>query len=316
VDTASGACILVEDPQFARLVAADAKLRRLFTGLGWAEGPMWLPDRQMLVCSDIPGNRIVAWGADEGMSVFREPSNRANGNTLDPQGRLITCEHHTRRVTRTEADGSVTVLASHFGGKRLNSPNDVVVRSDGLIYFSDPHYGFRSKTYSIEGERELERQHLFRLNPVTGELTAVGDGFYMPNGLAFSCDESVLAVADSGVNAFPGEGPRHIRRFRCSAEGDLIEIGPAFTVEPGVPDGFRVDEDDRYWVSAGDGVHCYTGDGRRLGKILVPEVVANLTFGGPDGTILFIAATTSVYAIDLLVAGTPLASKRRRWAAT
>lgn len=181
------------------------------------------------------------------------------------------------------------------------------------FFFSDPHYGFRSETYRIDGEREMEVQNLYRLNPVTGEMAVVGDGFFMPNGLAFSCDESTLAVADSGVNAFPGAGPHHIRQFRCTRQGDLEEVGLSITIEPSVPDGLRVDEQDNYWISAADGVHCYTPAGERLGKILVPETVANLTFGGDDGKTLFIAATTSVYAIKLSVAGTPIASPARSW---
>lgn len=305
--------IVVEDQRFAQLASPGTRLRKLFSGLGWAEGPMWLPSHRGLVCSDIPGNRIVMWREHEGMTVWRDPSNRANGNTLDEEGRLVTCEHQTRRLTRTEHDGTLTILATHFEGKRFNSPNDVVVRSDGMIFFSDPHYGFRSKTYKIDGEREMDVQNLYRLNPVTGEIAVVGGGFFMPNGLAFSCNESILTVADSGVNAFPLDGSRHIRQFRCDEHGELNEIGPVITVEPGVPDGLRVDERDNYWISAADGVHCYTPAGVRLGKILVPETVANLTFGGDTGRTLFIAATTSVYAVDLLVAGTPLASSRRSW---
>jgi len=303
----------VEDDRFAELVPSGARLLRLFSGLGWAEGPIWLPGRGVLVCSDIPGNRIVSWSERAGSGVFRSPSERANGNTLDPQGRLITCEHQTRRVTRTEHDGTITVLASHFDGKRLNSPNDVVVRSDGMIFFTDPHYGFRSNTYRIDGDRELDWQHLYRLNPATGAMSVVGGGFYMPNGLAFSCDETILAVADSGVNAFPEDGPHHVRQFHCGVEGNLNEIGPTIVVEPGVPDGLRVDEQNNYWISAADGVHCYTQAGQRLGKILVPEVVANLTFGAADGKTLYIAATSSVYSIRLSVAGTALASRSGRW---
>jgi gluconolactonase len=305
--------VLIEDARFAELVPSGARLSKLFSGLGWAEGPMWLPSRQMLVCSDIPGNLIVSWTEGEGLGVFRSPSERANGNTLDPEGRLVTCEHQTRRVTQTEHDGSVTVLATHFEGKRLNSPNDVVVRSDGLIFFTDPHYGFRSKTYRIDGERELDSQNVYRLDPASGTVSIVGSGFYMPNGLAFSCDETVLAIADSGVNAFPGEGPHHVRQFRCDAKGELTEIGPTIDIEPGVPDGLRVDEQNNYWISAADGVHCYTPAGQRLGKILVPEAVANLTFGGADGKTLFIAATSSVYSIRLAVAGTALASRSTHW---
>lgn len=304
---------VVEDQRFTRLTDPGHRLRKLLSGLGWAEGPMWLPDHQALVCSDIPGNRIVQWREGEGMTVWRAPSNRANGNTLDAQGRLVTCEHQTRRVTRTERDGTITVLATHYRGRRFNSPNDVVVRSDGMIFFSDPHYGFRSKTYTIDGEREMDVQNVYRLDPATSEIAVVGDGFFMPNGLAFSCDESILAVADSGINAFPHEGPHHIRQFHCSARGDLKEVGPVITIDPGVPDGLRVDELDHYWISAADGVHCYDRAGVRLGKILVPECVANLTFGGAAGRTLFIAATTSVYAVDLLVAGTRLASTCRSW---
>lgn len=291
---------VASDPRFRDLAPSSAGCRRLFTGLSWAEGPCWHDGR--LLVSDIPGDRILAWSPGRGAETFRAPSGRANGNTLDREGRLVTCEHATRRVTRTEPGGAVTVLADRFGGLRFNSPNDAAVRADGTVFFTDPDYGFRSTRYAMEGAREIGFNGVFRIDPATGAVALASRDFAMPNGLAFSPDGSVLWIADSGRSHDPA-GPHHVRAFRFDADDRLAETGPAIEVDPGVPDGLRVDELGNLWISAADGVHVHAPDGTPLGVVPVPEVVANLEFGGPDGRTLFVAATTSVYALDLGVRG-------------
>ena len=238
----------------------------------------------------------------QGVSVFREPSNFANGNTRDREGRLITCEHGGRRVTRTEYDGSITVLADRYQGKRLNSPNDVVVKSDGSIWFTDPTYGIRSDYEGHKAEAEQTCRNVFRLDPASGELTAVVDDFGQPNGLAFSPDETRLYVADSAVSHDPSAEP--IIRVFDVVEGKRLTNGRVFCrLDAGLPDGFRLDVEGNLWTSAGDGVHCFAPDGTLLGKILVPQTVANLTFGGPRKNRLFITATRSLYAVYVDVSG-------------
>jgi gluconolactonase len=246
--------------------------------------------------SDIPNNRMMRWTPDGTLSVFRAPSNFSNGNTRDREGRLVTCHHGSRSVTRTEHDGSITVLADSFGGRRLNSPNDVVVRSDGTIWFTDPTYGIRTNYEGDAAEPEQETRNVYRLDPATGEISIAVDDFIQPNGLAFSPDESVLYVADSGSH--PGkEPPAVIRAFDVGEDGRLGGDRVFARIDTGIPDGFRVDTEGRVWSSARDGVHCFAPDGELLGKILVPEVVSNLCFGGPRGIWLLITATTSVYRI-------------------
>jgi gluconolactonase len=254
------------------------------------------------VFSDIPNERLLRYVPGSGVSTFRAPSNFANGNTRDRQGRLITCEHGTRRVTRTEVDGQITVLADRFEGKRLNSPNDVVVKSDGSIWFTDPTYGILSDYEGYRAEPELPTKNVFRLDPESGELTVVVDDFGQPNGLAFSPDESLLYVADS-ASSHDETWPSHIRVFDV-VDGTRLANGRVFAViDKGLPDGFRVDLAGNIWTSAGDGVHCFAPDGTLLGKILVPQTVANLTFGGPRRNRLFITATTSLYAVYLATTG-------------
>lgn len=297
-----------EDPAFGALVIGSAKLDRLWTGARWAEGPVWFADMNCLLFSDIPNQRILRWVPDpigsDGMgqvSVFRAPSNFANGHSRDRQGRLVSCEHGLRRVTRTEPDGKVTVIADSFDGKRLNSPNDVVVKSDGSIWFTDPTYGILSDYEGYRAEPEQTARHLFRVDGVTGEIASVCDDFRQPNGLAFSPDESRLYVADSGAS-HDATAPRHIRVF--DVEGDHLTGGHAFAeIDVGIPDGIRVDDQGRLWSSAADGVHCFDVGGARLGKILVPETVANLCFGGPRRNRMFICGTTSLYAVHLCVNG-------------
>ncbi|AJD44726.1 SMP-30/gluconolactonase/LRE family protein [Rhizobium sp. SEMIA 4085] len=286
-------CFEVLDPLFGTYVLPNAPVKQIATGFDWVEGPVWFGDAGCLLFSDIPNNRILRWSAGAGVSVFRAPSNFANGNTRDKQGRLVTCEHGTRRVTRTELDGSVTVIADSYRGRRLNSPNDVVVKSDNSIWFSDPHYGIMTDYEGFRAEQELPC-HVYRVE-APGKIEAVLTDFACPNGLAFSPDESRLYVADTG-RMFSSD-PRHIRVFDVSSDGRLVGGEVFCAIDPGCADGFRIDDEGNLWSSAADGVHCIAPDGHLMGKILVPELVSNLCFGGRAKHQLLIAATTSIYGI-------------------
>lgn len=283
-------------PRFADLVLFNAKVETLFTGTRWGEGPVWFGDGQFLVWSDIPNNRQLRWIEGAGVTIFRSPSNFSNGNTRDREGRLVSCEHGTRRLTRTEHDGRITVLADSWKGKRLNSPNDVVVKSDGTIWFTDPPYGILSDYEGGRAESELGRSHVFRLDPRTGALEVAAADFDKPNGLAFSPDESLLYVSDTGLSHDP-KGAHHIRVFPVK---DNLSLGPGKVfaeVSPGVSDGFRVDEHGDIWTSAEDGVHCISPGGELLGKIRLPEIISNVTFGGLKKNRLFATGETSLYAV-------------------
>jgi gluconolactonase len=291
------------DERFRQCVRLSARLDRLHDGCRWAEGPAYFPAGRYLVWSDIPNDRMLRW--DEmtgGVGTFRAPAAYANGNTVDRAGRLVTCEQGTRRVTRTEHDGSITVLAERFEGKRLNSPNDVVARSDGSVWFTDPAYGIDSDYEGHRAESEIGACHVYRVDPSSGECRIASDGFVRPNGLAFSPDERRLYVSDSGASHVP-DGPRHIRAFDVAGDGSLSGGEILATCTAGHFDGFRLDDAGRLWTSAGDGVHCYEPDGTLLGKVLVPQQVANVTFGGPKRNRLFICATGSLYAVLLPVNG-------------
>ena len=284
------------DPVFETYVLFNAPVKQIATGFDWTEGPVWFGDAGCLLFSDIPCNRILRWTPETGISTYRAPSNYSNGHTRDLQGRLISCEHGTRQVTRTEYDGSITVLADRYDGKPLNSPNDVVVKSDGSIWFTDPHYGIMSDYEGYRAKQELPCQ-VYRLDPATGELSAVISDMDCPNGLAFSPDETFLYVADTG-HMYDTTAKRQIRRYAIT--GRSAQNGEDFhTIDPGCSDGFRLDTDGNIWSSAGDGVHCIAPDGRLLGKILVPELVSNVCFGGRAKHQLFITATTSVYVVAL-----------------
>ena len=287
---------LILDRRFRYMVQPSAKLDRVATGFRWAEGPVWFSDHQVLLFSDIPNQRMMRLTMDGELSVFRAPSNFTNGNTRDRQGRLLSCQHGTRSVTRTEIDGTITTLVDSYQGKRLNSPNDLVVRSDGSIWFTDPSYGILGHYEGFKSRQDQAKRNVFRLDPASGTLTSVVDDFEQPNGLAFSPDESLLYVADSGSSHNP-DVPSVIRAFRVGPELSLSGGEVFATIDNGLPDGFRVDTDGNVWTSAGDGVHCFAPDGTLIGKIFVPEAVANLAFGGPKRNRLFITATTSVYAI-------------------
>lgn len=291
------------DERFERLIVDTAKLDVLHTGERWAEGAAYFPAGRYLVWSDIPNDRMLRYDECSGaVSTFRQPCGYANGNTVDRQGRLITCHHGSRNVTRTEIDGSITTLASSHMSRKLNSPNDVVVKSDGSIWFTDPSYGIDTDYEGNKGEREQAGNYVYRLDPLNGDIRVVATDFVQPNGLAFSPDESHLYIADTG-GTHVKNGPRHIRKFAVS-EGRKLSGGGIFAESTsGFFDGFRLDEAGRIWTSAGDGVHCYETDGTLVGKILVPEVVANVVFGGPKRNYLYICATTSLYGIRLPVTG-------------
>ena len=293
----------VLDERFARLPCMTATVRKLYGECDWAEGPAYFPAGRYLIWSDAPNNRMLRYDETDGsVSVFRSPSNNANGNTVDRQGRLVTCEHGSRRVTRTEHDGTITVLADNYQGKRLNSPNDVVVKSDGSIWFTDPTYGIDSDYEGNRSESEIGASYVYRIDPQSGEIKVVCDDFIKPNGLAFSPDESLLYVVDTG-RTHGAENPAHMRVFYVSPEGKLSNSRVFADCTNGLFDGFRLDTEGRIWTSAGDGVHCYHPDGTLIGKILIPEVVANVCFGGPKRERLFICATTSLYSVRLFTNG-------------
>jgi gluconolactonase len=288
--------VQILDPRFEAYRIGNAAIERIVTGLRWAEGPVWFGDAHALLVSDIPGDRILRWDEATGeTTTFRRPSNYSNGNTRDRQGRLVTCEHGGRRVTRTEYDGSVTVIADGYDGKRLNSPNDVVVASDDSIWFTDPAFGIGGDYEGYRAEAELPTQ-VYRWDARSGELAVVADDVPSPNGLAFSPDESVLYVVESH-----GDG---IRAFDVTENGTALAGGrPFIHAEGGTPDGLRIDEDGNLWCgwtgerAEVDGVRIYTPDAELIGFISLPEPCANLTFGGRAGNRLFMAASTSVYSL-------------------
>ncbi len=292
----------VLDPRFGRLFNSNAHLEKCWTGCRWAEGPAWFGAGRYLIWSDIPNNRMLRLDETDGhVSVFRQPAGNSNGNTVDRVGRLVTAEHGGRRVSRTEFDGTVITLADRWQGKRLNSPNDVVVKSDGSIWFTDPAYGIESDYEGDKAESEIGACHVYRIDPATGAVEAVITDMLRPNGIAFSPDETALYVADTG-RTHGDEFPAHIRRFDVT--GDRVGQSRVFAdCTAGLFDGFRFDTEGRVWTSAGDGVHCYAPDGTLIGKIKVPEVVANVTFGGMKRNVLYICGTSSLYAVRLMVSG-------------
>ncbi|WP_062210362.1 SMP-30/gluconolactonase/LRE family protein [Streptomyces sp. NBRC 109706] len=282
-----------------RCGAGDRRLETLHQGSRWAEGPLYVPAGRYLLWSDIPNDRLLRWDETTGqVGVFRRSAGFPNGNTLDGQGRLITCEQGNRRVTRTEHDGSITVLADRFQGKRLNSPNDAAVRSDGSVWFSDPEFGIASDYEGHRAASEIGARNVYRIDPASGEVRLVADGFVGPNGLVFSPDESRLYVSDSVAN--------HIRVFRVRDDDTLADEGVFTSCARGKFDNIRFDDAGRLWAAAmEDGVHCYHPDGTLLGRVLVPEVVANIRFGGLRRNRMFIAGTTSIYSLMMSVTGLP-----------
>ena len=290
------------DRRFHDLTVPIAWVERHFDGCRWAEGPVWFADGGYVVWSDIPNERLLRWIPNHGVDVFRTGTEFTNGNTRDREGRLVSCQHGLRRVIRTEPDGSTTVIADSFKGGRLNSPNDVVVKSDGTVWFTDPNYGIMSNYEGYKAEMEQDGCYVYRVDPASGTIAVAVDDFVKPNGLAFSPDESILYIADSGVSHDP-DGPHHIRAFDVGKDGSLSGGRVFAEINPGLPDGFRVDTEGNIWTSAGDGVHCYSPEGELLGKIHVPETVANVAFGGPRRNRLFITATTSLYSVFVAAIG-------------
>lgn len=280
-----------DEAEFKNIVSPDARLEKLATGMKFTEGPVWVARAGgFLVFSDIPSNELKKWTAKDGLATFRKPSFNANGNTVDRQDRLVSCEHSGRRVSRLEDDGTLQTLVDRYGDKKFNSPNDAAVKSDGTIWFTDPDYGLGKNPHDYEG------CFVFRFDPKTKSLTVLAKDFDKPNGICFAPDEKRLYVADSGK-------PRHIRVFDVQKDGTVKDGAVFCQIDKGVPDGIRCDADGRVWSSAGDGVHIFAPDGKLTGKILVPETPANLCFGGKDGKTVFITARTSLYAIPLLVKG-------------
>jgi len=289
--------IEVHDPRFAHYVLDNAPLEELATGFRWIEGLAWMGDADCLLFQDLPRDRTMRWIEGAGVSIYRTPSGYANGQTRDRQGRLISCSHRERCLFRTELDGTVTRLVDRHGGKRLNAPNDVTVKSDGTIWFTDPLYGIQN---DYEGGRQVSEQPpaLYRFDPGTGDIAAAASDFDGPNGVAFSPDESVLYVSETGDQTT--DNPKqYIRVFDVGPNG-ILNGGDIFRkIEPGYADGLCVDEDGNLWSSAADGVHCIDPDGKLLGKIIVPYRVSNLTFGGQSRNRLFIGGSHTLYAIFL-----------------
>lgn len=281
---------------FNALVRPGVELEKLATGFVWSEGPVWFSEGAYVLWSDIPNNRMMRWSEAEGLSEFRKPSNHSNGNMRDRAGRLITCEHSAHRVSRTEADGTVVSLVDSYDGQKLNSPNDVAVKSDGTVWFTDPPYGIESNREGYQRASELGANYVFRHDPESGDTSIVADDFDRPNGIAFSPDEKTIYISDTG-------SPKHIRALDVNDDGTLSNSRVFAEVRPPASDGLRLDTEGNVWTSAGDGVHVYTPDGTILGKILVPEKVANLCFGGPTKQRIFITATSSLYAVEVAATG-------------
>jgi gluconolactonase len=302
----------VVDPRFAKYRIISAAVERLYTGARWAEGPVWIGDGGYLLFSDIPNNRMLRWLEETGeVTVYRSPSNYSNGNSRDRVGRLITCEHDSRRVTRTEHDGSVSVLMDSFQGKKLNAPNDLVAHSDGAIWFSDPGYGIMSNYEGHKAAFELPA-NVYRLDPKTRVATVVASDMEKPNGLCFSPDEKLLYIVDSAIPK-PPDGPHPIRVYDV-VDGVRLTNGRTFvTMSPGGSDGIRCDVDGNVWSAAGwggegfSGVHIFAPDGTLIGKIHLPETCANLCFGGAKRNRLFMTASQSLYALYVGTEGVQMA---------
>ena len=287
----------IYDNSFESMLPKNPKLVQCVTGMGWAEGPVYFDKGDYVLCSDIPNNRIIKWSKSKGMSIFRYPSEYSNGNFKDIEGRLVSCQHGTRNITRTEKDGTITNLIDNYKGQKLNSPNDLVVDSLGNIFFTDPPYGIISDRFGHKAESELGKNYVFQYDIKTKQLNIIADDFDKPNGLCFSPDERFLYVADSGE-------PGHIRRLELTDTKQIKSSSVFAIIRPGIPDGFRVDKNGNIFTSAWDGIQVYNPHGNLIGKILVPEDrTANCCFGGKSKNILFIAADRSLYSILLNTTG-------------
>jgi gluconolactonase len=295
---------VVFDDRFRRYAMGNVHIEKLWTGSRWAEGPAYFAAGKYLIWSDIPNDRLLRYDETDGsVSVFLTPCNNHNGHTVDLEGRLVSCEHRGRAVTRIEHDGSRKILADRFEGKKLNSPNDVVVKSDGSVWFTDPTYGIDGEYEGDYAVSEIGAANVYRIDPVNGGVTAVITDMVRPNGLAFTPDEKTLYVADTGLTHKPDCSP-DIRAYPVNSDGRGVGQGRKFaTCDAGLFDGFRVDVHGNVWSSAADGVHCFAPDGKLIGKILIPEVVANVTFGGRKRNRLYICGTTSLYSVYLNTQG-------------
>jgi gluconolactonase len=301
----------VVDQRFGKYVQGNAAVERLYTGTRWSEGPVWFGDGRYLLWSDIPNNRMLRWSEDSGeVSVFRNPSNYSNGNYRDRQGRLLTCEHDSRRLTRTEYDGTVTVLMDSFQGKKLNAPNDLAVHSDGAIWFTDPGYGIMSNYEGHKATFELPAV-VYRLDPKTREATVAASDMAKPNGICFSPDEKLLYIVDTGAPKRSSD--LHPIRVYDVVDGVRLKNGRLFVdMTPGSSDGIRCDVDGNVWSAAGwgaadfNGVHVFSPEGKLIGKIHLPETCANLCFGGAKKNRLFMAASQSLYAVYVNAEGAQL----------
>ena len=289
----------IRDPHFETVVGRSVEFEKLATGFLFTEGPLWHADERYLLFSDMPGDHLRRWSEARGVETFRKPCNMSNGLTWDRQGRLLVCEHAMSRVTRTEPDGGITVIASHYDGKELNSPNDIVVRSDGGIYFTDPIYG-RSDYYGVPRPPQLDYRGVYRAEPEGGTLTLLARDFGQPNGLCFSLDGSTLFVNDTER--------RHIRAFAVRADGTLADgrVWAETTGEgEGAPDGMKIDRDGNLYCCGPGGIHVFAPDATCLGVLRVPEYAANFCWGDEDLRSLFITASTSIYRVRVRTPGTP-----------
>ncbi|MEH1847723.1 MAG: SMP-30/gluconolactonase/LRE family protein [Nostoc sp.] len=294
--------IEIYDDRLRAIVRSDASLQQLANGAVHSEGPVYFHEDDSIVWSDAHGNRLLRWSATDNVSVLRDPSDYQSGNYRDLEGRLVACSSGLRAIIRYEDDGEWKVLVDRYQSKRLNSPNDLVVKSDGTIWFTDPPYGITEPNQGYGGEQEQPGSYVYRFDPTTEEIYPVVTDMVRPNGLAFSPDESLLYVSDTAAFNIPG-GPHHIRVYEV-VDGRHVTNGRVFCViEPGQPDGFRMDEYGNVFSSSKDSVQVYAPDGTRLGKILLPETSTNLTFGGKERDRLYITAGKSLYAIDLNTRG-------------
>lgn len=289
----------IRDPRFASVVGESVAFERLATGFLFTEGPLWHRRERYLLFSDMPGDHLRRWREGEGVTTFRQPCFKSNGLAWDREGRLVVCEHASSRVTRTEADGSSTTLASHYEGKELNSPNDIVVKSDGGIYFTDPTYG-RMEYYGVPREPQLGFRGVYRIEPDGRRLTLLADDFAQPNGLCFSRDEKLLFVNDTER--------QHIRVFEVAADGTLRNgrvWAPTTGEGAGAPDGMKLDSAGNLYCCGPGGIHVFAPDATCLGVIRTPEYTANFCWGDDDFRSLFITASTSIFRIRVAVPGTP-----------
>ena len=291
--------LAIYDSRFSELVSPDAELKKLAEGAKHSEGPVYLPEDDSVIWSDVSGNQLLRWSAADGTQVIRDPSDYQNGNCLDLEGRLVSCSHGQRAIIRREHSGEWQILVDRYQGSRLNSPNDIIAKSNGTLWFTDPPFGLTQAGEGHSAQQEQPGSFVFCFVPSTGEINAVIKEMERPNGLAFSPSEKILYVSDTSQANYC-QGHHYVRAYDVINERQVTN-GRVFTViEPGQPDGLKVDSQSNLFITSADSIQVYTSDGTCLGKILVPEVCANLAFGGRDGKRLFITAGRSLYSIDLL----------------